>query len=50
MGKQSKKRKRGLFKTKKALVAVIGLTERYYNDTRMLEICNTAKKGLTKIK
>jgi hypothetical protein len=46
MGKQSKQRKRSLGRAELALRAIIGLTERYYNDTRMLAIYEAAKKGL----
>lgn len=48
MGKQSKQRKRALGRAKLALYAVIGLTEKFYNDTRMVAICDAAKKGIDK--
>ena len=48
MGKASKKRGRALAKAQQALRKVIALTELYYNDTRLLNVCNAAKSGLDK--
>ena len=46
MGKQSKQRKRALGRAKLALRQIIDQTGRYYNDTRMVNICVAAKDGL----
>ena len=46
MGKQSKQRKRALGRAKLALRKVVELTQIFYNDTRMMNICKEAKRGI----
>jgi hypothetical protein len=48
VGKQSKQRKRALGRAKIALRSIIGVTSVHFNDTRMIGICSTAKRGLLK--
>lgn len=48
MGKASKQRVHALRKAQRALREVVRLTEAYYNDTRLLNICKAAKLGLDK--
>ena len=48
MGKQSKQRKRSLGRAKLALRQIIDQTARYYNDTRMVNICVAGRSGLVK--
>jgi len=50
MGKLSKRRKRSLGRAKFALLQVIGLSEKYYNDPKMMEICKIAKAEFNKKK
>ena len=51
MGKRSKfvkKERMAYGRFRKALNAIVGMTDRYYNDSKMLAICNIAKKALNK--